>query len=439
MDGAKTVMKTKDTQKNNPWQRALKQFQSAVQQTKIDPLLVLQLENPDRVMEVSLPLRMDDGTARVFQGFRVQHNNIRGPYKGGLRYHPQVDMDEAKALAFWMTIKNAVVGVPFGGGKGGIAVNPKELSSGELERLTREFTRKLAPIIGPEVDVPAPDVNTNGAIMTWIADEYGKVTGKAHPAVVTGKPIANGGSEGRTEATGLGGSYVLQHLLKKRKLDPKNMTVAIQGFGNVGSYLARYLHEAGFKVVALSDSKGGIYVPKGIESIEAVEACKEKKGMLAGCYCIGSVCDVNNKKAIGAKEISSDEILTLPVDIVVPAALENAITEKNARNIKASIILEMANGPTTLEADAILKKKDITVIPDVLTNAGGVAVSYFEWEQNRKNEHWKKADVFARLQKLMEVATDTVIRVSKKRKVSLREAAYITAVDRIADSTISKL
>ncbi len=429
----------KTIQKNNPWQRALQQLRSATKRTKIDPLLALQLENPDRVMEMSVPLRMDNGDARVFQGFRVQHNNLRGPYKGGLRYHPQVDMDEAKALAFWMTIKNAVVCVPFGGGKGGIAVNPKELSEGELERLTREFTRKLTSIIGPEVDVPAPDVNTNGKIMTWIADEYAKTIGKPSPAVVTGKPIERGGSEGRTEATGLGGSYVLQHLLKKRKLDPKNMTVAIQGFGNVGSYLAKYLHRAGFKVVALSDSKGGIYVPKGIESIDAVEACKEKKGVLAGCYCVGSVCDVSNKDIVGAREISSDEILTLPVDIVVPAALENAITEKNAKKIKANIVLEMANGPTTLEADTILKKKGITVIPDVLANAGGVAVSYFEWEQNRKNEHWKKRDVFARLQKLMSDATDTVIHVSKKRKVSLREAAYIMAVERIASSTTSKL
>ncbi len=432
-------MKTKDIQQNNPWQRALRQLRGVVKRTNIDSLLALQLENPDRVMEVSVPLRMDDGSARVFKGFRVQHNNVRGPYKGGLRYHPQVDMDEAKALAFWMTIKNAVVDVPFGGGKGGIAVNPKELSAGELERLTREFARKLAPIIGPEIDVPAPDVNTNGKIMTWIADEYGKAIGHATSAVVTGKPIENGGSEGRTEATGLGGSYVLQHLLKRRKLNPKNMTVAIQGFGNVGSYLARYLHEAGFKIVALSDSKGGIYVPEGIRSIEAVEACKKKKGMLAGCYCVGSVCDVGNKNIVGAREITSEEILTLPVDIVVPAALENAITEKNAKKIKANIVLEMANGPTTLEADAILEKKGITVIPDVLANAGGVAVSYFEWEQNRKNEHWKKTDVFARLKKLMDDATDTVISTSKKQKVSLREAAYITAMERIASSSTSKL
>lgn len=429
-------MKTKNTLRtihaNNPWQRALAQLREAVRHVSIDELLALRLEHPDRVVEVSVPLRMDDGSARIFQGFRVQHNNIRGPYKGGLRYHLAVDMDEAKALAFWMTIKNAVVDVPFGGGKGGIAVNPKELSAGELERLTRRFTRVLAPLIGPEVDVPAPDVNTNPKIMTWIADEYANVTGVPAPAVVTGKPIGHGGSEGRTEATGLGGSYVLLQYLKRQGIDPKGLTVAIQGFGNVGAYLARYLSDAGFKVVALSDSKGGIYAPKGIEDIGAVEACKEERGMLAGCYCVGSVCDIRNKKTLGAREVSPEEVLTLPVDIVVPAALENAITGKNVGKIKAKILLEMANGPTTLEADAILAKKGIVVIPDVLANAGGVLVSYFEWEQNRKNEHWKKDDVFARLRTRMKSATDTVINVSKKRKVSLREASYITAVERIA-------
>ncbi|MBI4160737.1 MAG: Glu/Leu/Phe/Val dehydrogenase [Candidatus Yanofskybacteria bacterium] len=422
-------MNKKNNLKNNPWERALSQLRSAVKRIKIDELLALRLENPDRVVEMSMPIRMDDGSIRVFQGFRVQHNNIRGPYKGGLRYHPAVDMDEAKALAFWMTIKNAVVNVPFGGGKGGVTVNPKELSEGELERLTREFTRKLAPIIGPNVDVPAPDVNTNGRIMTWIADEYGKVVGKATPAVVTGKPIENGGSEGRTEATGLGGSYVLQYFLKKNKISPKKLTVAIQGFGNVGSYLARYLHGAGFKIVALSDSKGGIYVPQGIEDINAVEICKEKKGKLAGCYCAGSVCDIANEDIIGAQEISSEEVLTLPVDIIVPAALENAITEKNVRAIKAKIVLEMANGPTTLEADAILSKNKIMVIPDVLANTGGVAVSYFEWVQNRKNQHWAKDDVFTKLRRYMERATDNVIVIAEKHRISFREAAYVAALE----------
>jgi len=431
-------MKTKDIEKNNPWQRALLQLRGAVQRTRIEPLLALRLANPDRIVQVSLPIRMDDGSVRVFEGFRVQHNDIRGPYKGGTRYHPQVDMDEVKALSFWMTFKTALIDIPFGGGKGGITIDPKKLSQGELERLTRAYTRALAPVLGPAKDVPGPDLNAGSTIMGIIRDEYSKIVGSDTPAVVTGKPLGEGGSEGRTEATGLGGSYVLQHFLKKRKLNPKNMTVAIQGFGNVGSYLARYLHEAGFKVVALSDSKGGLYVPGGIESIEAVEKCKEKKGMLTGCYCVGSVCDASNKDIVGGREITSDEILTLPVDIIVPAALENAITEKNAKKIRANIILEMANGPTTLEADAILKKKGITVIPDVLANAGGVAVSYFEWEQNRKNEHWKKADVFARLKKLMDNATDTVLRVGNTRKVSLREAAYITAVERIATSASSK-
>lgn len=417
---------------NNPWRRALLQLRGAVKHINIDTLLALTLEYPDRVVEVSIPLRMDDGGVNVFQGFRVQHNNIRGPYKGGLRYHPAVDMDEVKALAFWMTIKNAVVGVPFGGGKGGIAINPKELSESELERLTREFARKLAPIIGSEVDVPAPDVNTNGKIMTWISDEYGKMTGKVDPAVVTGKPIEDGGSEGRAEATGLGGSYVLRHYLKGRNIDPRTLSVAIQGFGNVGSYLARYLHKAGFKIVALSDSKGGIYVPRGIENIQTVEACKEEQGKIAGCYCVGSVCDIANKDIIGAREISSEEVLTLPVDIIVPAALENAITDKNAHKIKAKIVLEMANGPTTLEADAILAKNDVVIIPDVLANAGGVAVSYFEWEQNRQNKHWDKDDVFNRLRERMETATNKISATADKYTVSLREASYIVALESIA-------
>lgn len=411
-------MMKKDTHKNNPWQRAQFQLHSAISKTKIDKLLALELEQPDRVVEVSVPLRMDNGIVKVFHGFRVQHNNVRGPYKGGLRFHPAVDMDEVKALSFWMTIKNAVVGVPFGGGKGGIAVDPKELSETELERLTREFTRKIFPVIGSKVDVPAPDVNTNGKIMSWIVDEYKKVNGKLDLAVVTGKPLGNGGSEGRTEATGLGGSYVLERFLKKKKINPETLTVAIQGFGNVGSYLAKYLHKAGFKVVALSDSRGGIYVPGGIEDIGKVEKYKESQGKISGSIA-------------GAKEISPEDVLTLPVDIVVPAALENSITEIVAKKIKAKIILELANGPTTTEADKILSEKGVVVIPDVLANAGGVLVSYFEWEQNILKKHWSKKNVFAKLKKQMEVATDKVVLTASKKKCTLRESAYIVALESI--------
>ncbi len=417
---------------NNPWQRAQAQLKSAASHIELDPLTLLRLENPDRIVEVSLPMKMDDGSVQSFEGFRVQHNNARGPYKGGLRYHPKVDMDEVKALSFWMTMKNAIVDVPFGGGKGGIAVDPKKLSAAELERLTREFARKLAPVIGPEIDVPAPDVNTNGTIMGWIRDEYEKEVGKDSPAVITGKSLKDGGSEGRTEATGQGGRYALDAFMRLRERSPRGMTVAIQGFGNVGSYLARYLQESGFTIVALSDSKGGIYVPNGITDLGAIEQCKEKSGKVAGCYCVGSVCDISNMEQMGGKDISPEDVLTLPVDVVVPAALENAITEKNAGDIKASIVLEMANGPTTREADEILREKDVMVIPDVLANAGGVAVSYFEWYQNMHNEKWTKADVFSKLKEKMDSASEEVDEASKKYKVSLRDAAYIVALERLA-------
>ena len=420
---------------NNPWERAQEQLHAAARHLTLDPLLRARLEQPDRVIEVSIPITMDDGSVRVFDGFRVQHNNILGPYKGGLRYHPKVDMDEVKALSFWMTMKNAVVDVPFGGGKGGIAVDPKKLSEGELERLTREFTRKLAPVIGPTLDVPAPDVNTNGKIMNWIRDEYARVEGEDAPAVVTGKPLEQGGSEGRPEATGLGGSYALQALMRALGKSPVGMTVAIQGFGNVGSFLAQFLQESGFLIVALSDSKGGIYVPRGIKDLKAVETCKERSGRLAGCYCVGSVCDLTNMESMGGRDISPEEVLTLPVDIIVPAALENAITEENADDIKASIVLEMANGPTTLEADAMLAKRGITVIPDILANAGGVAVSYFEWYQNMHGETWGKEDVFKKLKEKMDSATQAVHAAHKEYNVSLREAAYIVALKRLVETT----
>jgi glutamate dehydrogenase/leucine dehydrogenase len=416
----------------SPWEEAQTHLIAVAHRLNLDPLLVARLQEPDRIVEVSLPMRMDNGQVKLFNGVRVQHNNIRGPYKGGLRYHPKVDIDEAKALAFWMTMKNSLVDVPFGGGKGGITVNPKDLSEGELERLTREFARKLAPVIGPDIDVPAPDVNTNGKIMDWIRDEYARVTGKDTPAVVTGKPLGRGGSEGRTEATGLGGSFVLSAILQKLGKEPKGLTVAIQGFGNVGSYLARYLQEAGFKVVALSDSKGGIYVPRGISDLKAIEECKERSGRIAGCYCVGSVCDLSNMEELGGRDISPDEVLTLPVDIVVPAALEGSITAENAGKIQASIVLEMANGPTDAPADLILKERGITVIPDILANSGGVAVSYFEWYQNRHGEEWTKEAVFGKLKEKMETAASRVADVSQEHKLTLREAAYHIAIANIA-------
>ena len=435
---------------DNLWLRAQEQLKKAAKLGSFDPLFLAHLQEPERIIQLSLPFQRDNNKVEIIKGYRVQHNNARGPYKGGLRYHSQVSMDEVKALAFFMTIKNAIVGVPFGGGKGGITIDPKTLSVGELERLTRLFARRLAPTIGPTIDVPAPDVNTNPMIMAWIVDEYKKSANgklriangqKLNPlAVVTGKPLDKGGSCGRTEATGLGGAITLVEMMKRLKKNPKKMTVAVQGFGNVGRFIARFLQEEGFKIVALSDSKGGIYVPKGISDTEQVQKCKELKGYLAGCYCIGSVCDLTKKEKVGGRDITNEEILTLPVDILIPSALENVITKKNASKIQAKYILEMANGPTTHEADSILEKKNVTIIPDVLANAGGVAVSYFEWYQNMNNEKWTKNKVFKKLRTYMTEATDAIVEMHKKHVgSSLRDAAYLVALNRLEEAHNSKM
>jgi glutamate dehydrogenase (NADP+) len=434
----------------NPWENAQAQFHKVADDLEMPALLRATLLHPDRTVEVSVPVEMDSGEVKVFQGFRVQHDNSRGPYKGGLRYHSQVNMDEAKALAFWMTMKTALVDVPFGGGKGGVCVNPKELSEGELERLTREFTRKLYPVIGPERDIPAPDVNTNARVMAWIRDEYGKkfrtqsskikkeeVPESWLDAVVTGKPVGQGGSEGREAATGLGGWYVLDQVLRRRGRKKRGMTVAIQGFGNVGSHLAHALTVAGYKVVALSDSKGGIYIENGIEDIKAVEACKAGSGKVAGCYCVGSVCDIDNISTLGGRDISPEEVLSLPVDILVPAALENAITEENAHLIQAKIVLEMANGPTTSAADGVLASKGVTVIPDILANAGGVVVSYFEWLQNIDDMRWSETEVKGKLEEQMRAAADAVWSEHERggRTAPLRDGAYRVALRRLSSQS----
>ena len=417
--------------KNNQWLQAKEQLLKAASRMQLDPLFLSSLLSHDRVITVSLPMRTEKGKIEVFTGYRIQHNNILGPYKGGVRYHQDVSEDEVKALSFWMTIKNAVVDVPFGGGKGGITVAPKLITERELEALPRLFTKRLADAIGPYTDVPAPDGNTNGKNMSWIVDEYSKTVGQKTPAVVTGKPVDKGGSEGRIEATGLGGLYVLMTILRRLKKKPQDMTVAVQGFGNVGSNIALFLQRQGFTVVALSGSKGGIYVPSGISDIEQVQLCKKEKGYLAGCYCVGSVCDLTNKDKLKGKDITPVELLTLPVDILIPAALENVITRDNAKDIKAKIVLEMANGPTSDGGDAILKKKGVIVIPDVLANAGGVAVSYFEWFQNLHNKHWTKVQVFRKLREKMEKATKIVLRIAKSNKVTLRDGAYMLALSRL--------
>ena len=429
---------------NNPWIRVKQQLTQASEKLGLDKLLFSMLSEQDRTIEVSLPIQMENGGVKVFRGYRVQHNNIQGPYKGGLRYHPKVDMDEVKALAFWMTMKNAVVGVPFGGAKGGIALDPKSLSEKELEKLTRQFSRKLLDVIGAYKDVPAPDINTNSKIMGWIADEYQKsniknqISKNELLAVVTGKPIDKGGSEGRVSATGFGGAQVLMSMLKKLGKSPKavpagrqGLTVAIMGFGNVGRFVAHYLQKMGFKIVGICDSRGGIYIPEGIKDTEEVNRYKEEKGFLSGCYCVGSVCDFKNKKKLGGRDIKPEDILELRVDILVPAALENVITSDNADKIKARIILEMANGPTTLEGDKILNKKGVIVIPDILANSGGVATSYFEWYQNLQGQHWTKENVLRKLKEKMEIASKEVYSASLEYKTTLREAAYILALKRI--------
>lgn len=417
----------------NAWLQAKEHLLRASAKMKVDPLFLASLMEHDRSVTVSLPIRMDSGDIRVFTGYRMQHNNIRGPYKGGLRYHPNVSEDEVKALSFWMTIKNAVVDVPFGGGKGGITIDPHTMSKNELEELTRVFTRKLLGIVGPFTDVPAPDVNTNAEVMSWIMDEYSKLVEAYTPAVVTGKPVEKDGSEGRKEATGLGGVFVLMAILKRMRKKPQGMTVAVQGFGNVGRHVAYFLQKQGFRIVALSDSRGGIYLPNGTIDIEQVERCKTTNGSLMGCYCVGSTCGISNKKLLGGIDISASEILSLPVDIFIPAALENVITKENVDKVSAKMILEMANGPLTDEADTALHKRGVSVIPDVLANAGGVAVSYFEWYQNLHSKHWTKMQVFRKLREKMEKAAKIVMRIAKNNKVTLREAAYMLALHRLEE------
>ncbi|MDB4939590.1 MAG: Glu/Leu/Phe/Val dehydrogenase [Candidatus Doudnabacteria bacterium] len=405
----------------NPFQTAISQLEDAAKVAGTDLDFIEAIKYPDRYVEVTIPLKMDDGTQKIFQGFRAQHNNARGPYKGGIRFHPQVSLDEVRALSFWMTFKNAVVNVPFGGGKGGIIVDPKELSEGELERLSRGYVKKIYPVIGPSFDVPAPDVNTNGKIMGWMLDEYEKITGTKAPATFTGKSLENGGSQGRTEATGFGGGYVLREVLKEHAVELKdNLTVAIQGFGNVATYFAESTAGLNLKIVALSDSKGGVYSELGID-VAAAEAHKKSTGALRGLA--------------GTTEITNEQLLELPVSILVPAAFENVLTAENAARVKAKVILELANGPTSPEADRLFEQKEIVVIPDILANSGGVATSYYEWYQNMHNESWTKEDVLKKLDALMVAAWKSVHETKVKYKTSYRSAAYIVAINRIEEAT----
>lgn len=379
------------------------------------------LRYPERTVTVHVPVKMDNGHTKVFEGYRVQYSSVRGPYKGGIRYHKDTDLKEVTALAAWMSLKCAVAGIPYGGGKGGITVDPRVLSAGELERLTRGYTKAIAPVIGPDMDIPAPDVNTNSQTMAWILDTFNLLSGgKSLPAVVTGKPTELGGSLGRNESTGRGVMFVLRETLKKFGKTLSGTTVAVQGAGNVGGIAAQLLYEAGCKIVAISDSTGAVYSEKGID-MNKFTAYKEASAKNK----------VANYDEEGIVHMPCEDVLTVPAEVLVPAALENSITEDIAKNIKAKIIVEGANGPTTAEADAVLEEKGTVVVPDILANSGGVIVSYFEWVQNLQNYYWSEEEVNARLETTIVSAFNTVWNCSENYKTSLRLGAYITAVDRI--------
>ncbi len=410
------------------YENTLKQFQKAAHILGMRPEIIRLLEEPQRIVHVNIPVKMDDGSLRIFPGYRVQHNNALGPYKGGIRYHPDVNMHEVKALAMLMTLKCAAADLPLGGGKGAVQVDPRNLSQRELEALTRAYTRLLAPVIGPQIDIPAPDVYTNAKIMEWIYDEYSRVTGKDSPAVVTGKAVSKGGSLGRESATAQGGVYILLELVKKLGKDPKQLSVIIQGFGNAGSYAGKILHAEGFKLVGVSDSKGGLYCEGGIDPVLAQE-CKIDGGSVKECE-IAAI-EYQSRGEGVCRRTSNEELLELPCDVLILCALENQVTKMNADKIQAQMILELANGPTTPEADEILDKKGITVLPDILSNAGGVTVSFFEWQQNIAAEHWSYEDVQKKLRSQMVDAFESVWALSQKYKVSLRYSALLVALKRL--------
>jgi glutamate dehydrogenase (NAD(P)+) len=405
----------------NPFRIAQIQFDMAAEYLKLDLGLRQILRTPKRVMEVAVPVKMDNGQTKVFTGFRVQHNVSRGPAKGGLRYHPNVTLDEVKALAAWMTWKTATVNLPYGGAKGGIICDPKHMSKGELERMTRRYAAEIQPIIGPEIDIPAPDMYTDSQTMAWIMDTYSMTVGHASPGVVTGKPVSIGGSEGRSDATGRGVLFVVEEACKVKKINLRGASVAIQGFGSVGSAVARLFAEKKAKIVAISDSRGGVHNPRGIDPLRAMRY-KERAGTVVGMP--------------GASRISNDELLTLKCDILIPAALENVITLHNADQIKAKIVAEAGNGPTTPHADEILSRKGIFVIPDILANAGGVTVSYFEWAQDLQGFFWQVQEVNSKLEFVMRRAFNDVHETMRKFHVYPRAAAYILAVGRVADATL---
>jgi glutamate dehydrogenase (NAD(P)+) len=413
------VPRSPERESLNPLDFALRQFDRAADHLALSNGSRGVLRNPKRQLIVSIPVKMDDGSIRVFQGYRVQHSIARGPSKGGIRYHPNVTLDEVKALAMWMTWKCAVVNIPFGGAKGGITVDPKAISLAENERMTRRFTSEISILLGPDRDIPAPDMYTNAQTMAWMMDTFSMTKGYSTLGVVTGKPISAGGSAGRNEATAEGCFVAIEEAAKRSRLELKGATAAVQGFGNAGSAVAAFLDEAGTRVVAVSDSQGGVYDKRGL-SIENVNAAKEKKGTVA---------------AARGERIDNEELLELPVDILVPAALEGVITRRNAPKVKAKIIAEAANGPTTPDADDILRRRGVTVIPDILANAGGVTVSYFEWVQDLYSFFWDPDVVKDHLRKTIRRAYEDVDATARRYETDLRTGALILGIGRVEDTT----
>jgi glutamate dehydrogenase (NAD(P)+) len=405
----------------NPYRISQIQFDIAAEYLKLDQGLRQILRAPKRVLEVSVPTKMDNGQIKVFTGFRVQHNVARGPAKGGIRYHPGVTLDEVKALAMWMTWKTATVNIPYGGGKGGVICDPKRMSKSELERMTRRFASEIFPIIGPEQDIPAPDVYTDSQTMAWIMDTYSMTKGYSSLGVVTGKPISIGGSEGRNEATARGCLIAVEEACKLKKIPLRGASVAIQGFGNAGSIAAKLFAEKKARVIAISDSRGGVFNSRGIDPLKAMRY-KERSGTVVGMP--------------GTSRISNDDLLAMKCDILIPAALENVITLNNADQIKAKIIAEAANGPTTPHADEVLARKGIMVIPDILANSGGVTVSYFEWVQDLQSFFWSEGEVNSKLEIVIRRAFHEVHESARKHRTHLRTGAYALAVGRVADATL---
>ena len=409
--------------KYNPYENMLSVVSNAAEILGYTPSDYEAVKYPERELKVAIPVRMDDGSVKVFEGFRVQHSTSRGPAKGGIRYHQNVDLDEVKALAAWRTFKCAVVKIPYGGGKGGIICDPTKLSESELRSLTRRFTAMIAPIIGPDQDIPAPDVGTNANVMGWIMDTYSMLKGHCVPGVVTGKPIELGGALGRNEATGRGVMITTLNILKALGMNPENTKAAIQGMGNVGSVSAKLLSEKGLKIVAVSDVSCALYNPDGLDIPSILEYLSQKRGNLLEGYHNGNTIHLTNA-----------ELLELNVDVLIPAALENQINTSNADKIQARVIVEAANGPTTIDADEILDKKGIAVVPDILSNAGGVVVSYFEWVQNIQSISWSEEHVNEQLKQIMDQAFQSVWDIAREKKVSLRTGAYLISVKRVIDA-----